>query len=112
MSPKPKHIPDDAYRTTLRLTDEDLAAINWIRTSRRQKGNDRKTINDVLVDGIWSLLRNEEGKTREEIKATIPRRPAPPNNSPDKITEMPKSGNLNQASRKPKVSNKGGLSGS
>jgi hypothetical protein len=89
MSPRPKHIPDDAYRTTLRLTDEDLAAINWIRTSRRQRGNERKTINDVLVDGIWNLLKQEEGQTREEIRTTIPRRPISVN-TPQKVTKMPK----------------------
>ena len=89
MSPRAKHIPDDAYRTTIRLTDEELAAVNWIRTARRQRKNDRKTLNDVLVDGLWVLLGKEEGKTREEIRATIPQRPLP-SMAQDNVTQMPK----------------------
>jgi hypothetical protein len=89
VSPRPKHVPDDAYRTTIRLSDEELAAINWLRTSRRQRGNERKTLNDVVVDGIWNLLEREEGMTREQIGATIPRRPLTAK-APQNVREMPK----------------------
>ncbi len=88
MSPRAKHIPNDAHPTSIRLTDEEIAAINWIRTSRRQKGNDRKTLNDVIVDGVWLLLEREEGKTREDIRETIPTPPI--NAAHPKVTEMPK----------------------
>lgn len=72
MSPKAKHIPDDAYRTTIRLTEHELAAIHWIQSARRQRGNDRKTLNDILVDGLWLLLEKQEGKARGEIMAMVP----------------------------------------
>jgi hypothetical protein len=89
MSPRAKHIPDNASKTTIRLTDEEMAAINWIRISRNQKGNDRKTLNDVLVDGLWLLLNQEEGKTRDEIQATIPQRQTRAV-AQDNVTRMPK----------------------
>ena len=44
MSPKAKHIPESASRTTIRLPDEEVAAINWLRLSRLQKGNDRMNL--------------------------------------------------------------------
>jgi hypothetical protein len=89
VSPKPRHIPPNARPTSISLTDEDHAAVNWIKTARKQRGNDRKTLNDILVDGLWYLLEHTEGKTREDIKATIPHiEPFLPQQ--DKITEMPK----------------------
>jgi hypothetical protein len=89
MSPKPKHIPDDAYRTTIRLADEEQFAINFLKTARRQKGNDRKTLNDILVDGVWLLLEKEEARSKQEIRAMMPLRPsAKPGQA--NVTEMPK----------------------
>lgn len=89
MSPKPKHIPANARPTTISLTDEDHAAINWIKAARRQRGNDRKTLNDILVDGLWYLLEKAEGKTREQIHAMIPHLESTLAQH-DKVTEMPK----------------------
>lgn len=89
MTPRAKHIPDHASKTTIRLTDDEMAAINWIRMARSQKGNDRKTLNDILVDGLWLLLDQEEGKTQDEIRATIPQRRTP-TMAQDKVTRMPK----------------------
>src|SRR5450432_2305272 len=88
MSPREKHIPDDAKKTTVGLTPEESAAINWIAQSRRIKKNKRTTTNDILVDALWHFLEKTEGKTREEIRATIP--VAPPDGRPqNKVTEMP-----------------------
>jgi hypothetical protein len=89
MSPKPKHIPDEAYRTTIRLADDEQFAISFLKTARRQKGNDRKTLNDILVDGIWLLLEKEEAKSKLEIRAMMPVRPAVQPTQAN-VTEMPK----------------------
>jgi hypothetical protein len=89
VSPRAKHIPDSAHRTTICLTDEEQAAVNWIKSARRQRGNDRKTLNDILVDGLWLLLEREEGKTREQIRTMVPHVQAIPVTQ-DKVTEMPK----------------------
>jgi len=89
MSPRPKHIPVGARPTTIKLTDEDKAAINWISLARSKRGDSRKTLNDILVDGLWCLLEQKEGRTRESIQATIP---PTPKASPIQanVTEMPK----------------------
>jgi hypothetical protein len=93
MSPKAKHIPDHARRTTVCLTDDERAAINWISVARRRRRDDRTTINDILVDAIWYMLENKEHKTREEIQAMVPPlsagEPAQAN-----VTEMPKPKNV------------------
>jgi hypothetical protein len=92
MSPREKHIPEDAQRTSISLTAEDRAAINWVSEVRRTKKDKRTTKNDILVDALWYFLEKTEGKTREQIRATIPtitidERP------PNKVTEMPKQKN-------------------
>jgi hypothetical protein len=92
MSPREKHIPADAQRTSICLTAEDRAAIRWINEVRRARKDKRTTTNDILVDALWYFLQKTEGKTEDQIKGTIPTVPvseAPRN----KVTEMPKSRN-------------------
>jgi hypothetical protein len=72
MSPREKHIPDDAKRTTVGLTPEDSAAIRWISDIRRQRNDKRTTTNDILVDALWYFLEKTEGKTRDQIQAMVP----------------------------------------
>ena len=89
MSPRPKHIPEGARTTSIALTEEDRAAVNWVRLARERRGENRKTLNDILVDALWLLLEKAEGMTREEIRAMIPPLPQAGTNK-SKITEMPK----------------------
>jgi hypothetical protein len=89
VSPRPKHIPSDAHKTTIGLTDLDLAAINWIKAARRARRNDRKTLNDIVVDALWFFLEKIEGKTKEEMQGTIPP-PQANNPSQSNVTQMPK----------------------
>jgi len=89
MSPREKHIPDDAQRTSVCLTAEDRAAIRWISEVRRAKKDKRTTSNDILVDALWYFLDRTEGKTRDEIRAMIPGISFD-THAQNKITEMPK----------------------
>lgn len=89
MSPRAKHVPDGARPTTICLTDEDHAALNWIKFARGRRGEDRKTLNDIFVDSLWYLLEKVEGKRREDILATVPPRSIK-ENPQGNITEMPK----------------------
>ena len=89
MSPREKHIPNDAQRTSVCLTAEDRAAIRWISDVRRMKRDKRTTTNDVLVDALWYFLAKTEGKTKDQIRAMVPA--APVDERPqNKVTEMPK----------------------
>jgi hypothetical protein len=72
VSPREKHIPDDAKKTTVGLTPEDSAAIHWIGQSRRNKKDKRTTTNDILVDALWYFLEKTEGKTKDQIQAMVP----------------------------------------
>ncbi|HEY1526484.1 MAG TPA: hypothetical protein VGH51_09630 [Candidatus Angelobacter sp.] len=88
MSPREKHIPDDAQRTSVCLTAEDRTAIRWISEIRRAKKDKRTTTNDILIDALWYLLEKTEGKTKDQMRATIPTITI--NQSPqNKVTEMP-----------------------
>ena len=89
MSPREKHIPNDAKRTSICLTAEERAAIHWIDEVRRQKKNNRTTTNDILVDALWYFLEKTEGKTKDEIRAMVPAIPAE-ERTQNKVTVMPK----------------------
>ena len=89
MSPREKHIPDDAQRTSMCLTAEDRAAVRWINEVRRRKKNKRTTINDILVDALWFFLEKTEGKTKDDIRAMIPAVSMEVLQQ-DNVTEMPK----------------------
>lgn len=89
MSPRQKHIPDNAQRTSVCLTAEERAAVRWISEVRRGKKDRRTTINDILVDALWYFLEHTEHKTKADIRSTIP---VPPLKEPvrSKVAEMPK----------------------
>ena len=89
MSPREKHIPDDAQRTSICLTAEDRAAIRWIEEVRRRKKEKRTTTNDILIDALWYFLEKTEGKTKDQIRAMVPAVPVD-ERSQNKVTEMPK----------------------
>lgn len=90
MSPREKHIPDAAQRTSVCFTAEDRAAIHWVREVRRSKKSKRTTTNDIVVDALWHYLEMTEGKTREHIQSMLP--PAPPSEimKTSNVTQMPK----------------------
>jgi hypothetical protein len=89
MSPREKHIPDDAQRTSVSLTAEDRTAIHWISQARRARRDKRTTNNDILLDALWYFLERTEGKTRDQIRDMTPPVPAD-ERPPNKVTEMPK----------------------
>jgi hypothetical protein len=89
MSPRVKHTSPDATLTSIKLTDEDRTAINWIKLARKRRWDDRDRLNDILVDGLWYLLQRVEQKTRDEIQAMMPS-PPPATEASKKVTEMPK----------------------
>lgn len=89
MSPREKHIPDDAQRTSVCLTAEERAAIRWVSEVRRIKKDRRTTTNDILVDALWYFIEKTEGKTKDQIRAMLPSVPLD-ESSRNKVTEMPK----------------------
>jgi hypothetical protein len=89
MSPREKHIPDDAHRTTVCLTAEDRAAIRWISEVRRAKKNKRTPSNDVLVDALWYFVEKTGGKSKDQIRAMVPDAPIEERQQ-KKVTVMPK----------------------
>jgi hypothetical protein len=89
VSPREKHIPQDAHRTSICLTSEDRAGIRWISEVRRAKKDRRTTSNDILVDALWYFLEKTEGKTKDQIRATIPAVPTEIRLQ-NKVTPMPK----------------------
>jgi hypothetical protein len=89
MSPREKHIPDDAHRTSVCLTAEDRAAIRWVSEVRRAKKDKRTTSNDILVDALWYFVEKTEGKTKDQIRATVPA-VVVKDRLQSKVTQMPK----------------------
>ncbi len=89
MSPREKHIPDDAQRTSVSLTAEDRAAIRCVSEVRRTKRNKRTTTNDILIDALWYFIEKTEGKTKDRIRAMLPAVP-PDDLSQNNVTEMPR----------------------
>jgi hypothetical protein len=90
MSPREKHVPDNAQRTSVCFTAEDRAAIRWISEVRRSQKSKRTTTNDIVVDALWYYLEKAEGKTRQQIYAMLPPAPISDVAPAGKVTQMPK----------------------
>ena len=90
--PKEPHVPKNAKCTTVRLSREQYEAWHQIararETSTDSNTQNRTRLNDVLVDGLWDLLKKETGKTPKDIDASLPRMPEETKNN---VTAMPKS---------------------
>jgi hypothetical protein len=71
------------------LEPEDYGAINWVTRVRNNNGNDRTRLNDILRDALWYYMEKVEGKTREDIAATLPPMPAQEKASAN-VAQMPK----------------------
>ena len=92
MSPREKHIPDDAQRTSVGLTAEDREPYTGSVRSAAPRSDKRTTINDILVDALWYFLERTEAKTKDQIRAMIPA--VSVNERPQsKVAEMPKTKN-------------------
>ena len=89
MSPREKHVPDDAQRTSICLTADDRAAIRWISEVRRGQKSKRTTTNDILVDALWYFLEKTENRTKDQMRSTIPPGPLPERQR-NKVAQMPK----------------------
>jgi hypothetical protein len=94
--PRDQHVPKNAKGTTVRLSREEYEAWHQIAIAREASGDDsigtRVRLNDVLVDGLWELLKKETGKTKDQIRATLPeslRNPEQPIPPQAKVTQMP-----------------------
>jgi hypothetical protein len=90
--PPKKQLEPNAEYTTVGLTPEHHEAVHEIAKAR--KGNNPRTsLNSILVDALWDLLRRETGKTRAQIRAQLPenlRTPEPIIPSPKKVAEISK----------------------
>jgi hypothetical protein len=89
MSPKDKHLPGNAKRTSVSLTPEDKSAIFLIGMARQANGDKRTRINDILVDALWYFFEKTTGKTRAQIRTMLPEIPIE-ESQPTKVREMPK----------------------
>lgn len=89
MSPREKHIPDEAQRTSVCLIAEDRAAIRWIGEIRKAKKDKRTTTNDILLDALWYFLERTEGKTKDQMRDMVPK-VAIEERTRNRVTEMPK----------------------
>jgi hypothetical protein len=89
--PPKKQLEPNAEYTTVGLTPEHHEAVHEIAKAR--KGNNPRTsLNSILVDALWDLLRKETGKTRSQIRVQLPenlRTPEPTIPPRSKIAEMP-----------------------
>ena len=93
--PKEPHVPKNAKGTTVRLAREEYEAWHQIAIAREASSDEgigtRVRLNDVLVDGLWELLRRQVKP--ESIRETLPeslRTQEPIIPAPSKITQMAK----------------------
>lgn len=71
LSGRKKRIPDDAEGTTVYLTPEDQVVLRVILARRKKRRDERSSINEILVDGIWRILIQDEQITKPQIEALL-----------------------------------------
>lgn len=71
MGGRKKRISDDAEGTTVYLTPDEQVVLRVILARRKKRGDQRSSINEIIVDGIWKVLVECEQVTREQIDALL-----------------------------------------
>lgn len=76
----------------MKITDEDRKAISEIQLWLKAKTkNNRLRITDIFVDALWVYLKQLTGKTKEDIRKSLPYELWTPDPQPlGKIAVMPK----------------------
>lgn len=62
-----KHLSDDAEKLQVSLTPEEQLVLQVIRARRKRRLSDRSAQSQIVVDGLWKLLLEEERVLREHI---------------------------------------------
>ena len=91
MSPPKSHVPKIAKPTSHKITEEDREAHREIMQARKVFGNERTRMQDVFIDALYVLLKQETGMTYNDVRSHIPaelRTPLP--SPPDNLAQMPR----------------------
>jgi len=62
-----KRIPDDAEGTTVYLTPDEQIALRLILARRKKRADERSSLNEIIVDGIWRILTEDERITKAQL---------------------------------------------
>lgn len=68
MAGRKKRIPDDAEGTTVYLTPDEQVVLRVILAKRKKRSHPRCSLNEILVDGLWKILTEEEKITRQQFE--------------------------------------------
>jgi hypothetical protein len=66
-----KRISDDAEGTTVYLTPEEQIVLRVILARRKKRQDERSSLNEIIVDGLWRLLLEDENVTKQQIDALL-----------------------------------------
>lgn len=62
-----KHLSDDAEKLQVKLTPEEQLVLQVIRVRRKKRIPERSGQSQIVADGLWKLLLEEEKVPREYI---------------------------------------------
>ena len=73
---RPKRLSPDAEQVAVYLTPEEQVVVHVIRGRRKKRAQPKTGLSEIVVDGLWRLLEQEEGLSQAQIEglfAQIPR---------------------------------------
>ena len=73
MPGRKKRIPDNAEGTTVYLTPDEQVVLRIILARRKKRSDTRASINEIIVDGIWKILVEDEKISRKQIDDLLQR---------------------------------------
>jgi len=95
--PPKKQLGQNAHYTTVGLRPEEYEAIHEIQKVRRGNHNSKTSLNSILIDALWELLKKETGKNWDQIRAALPENLRTPE---QKITQQNKVAEIRKSTKK------------
>jgi hypothetical protein len=67
-----KRLDKDAEQATVYLTPVEQLVVSVIAGRRKNRKEERTSLSEIVVDGLWKILTEAEGVPKEKIEELLP----------------------------------------
>lgn len=69
--PKKKRLDDDAEQVAIYLTPTEKLVMDVVAGRRKKRREERTSPSEIVADGLWKILIEEEGVAKEKIQELL-----------------------------------------
>jgi hypothetical protein len=87
--PRKKRLDKDAEQVAIYLTPTEQLIMDVIGARRKKREESRTSPSEIVVDGLWKILVENEGITKEKIQELVAVANSAEKQTPDNLKAFP-----------------------